>query len=288
MLALGDLRESLPRVGALERFLDLRHRCHKLRAVIPDYAKSAGTMLALGADEIVMAPTSELGPLDAQIEHPDREGLTVSALDVAGALGFLGDYANEYIMEGGRNLVMSTELPREVVLREMARFVAAFLRPAVTKLDPHMIHRAANQLDIAHKYAEIMLNERRLSEEDSHREFDPKTFVGHLVRDYPAHGFVISRKEARSLRLPVRDIESYDKCEEVLHSFRMFQEGLSTGAGPGSIIRVMDQSELERFFEQEDAETGNEATNDNEDGNENQPEENQGAEDGSASPPSDA
>ena len=34
----------------------------ELRVVVPDYAKSAGTLIALGADVIVMSDSSELGP----------------------------------------------------------------------------------------------------------------------------------------------------------------------------------------------------------------------------------
>src|SRR5690349_379175 len=59
--------------AAYKLWLDLRSRCRRLVVVIPDLAKSAATLLALGADEIVMAPAAELGPLDVQISHPDRE-----------------------------------------------------------------------------------------------------------------------------------------------------------------------------------------------------------------------
>ncbi len=40
--------------AAYKLILDLRQRCKRLRAVIPDYAKSAATLLALGVDEIYM------------------------------------------------------------------------------------------------------------------------------------------------------------------------------------------------------------------------------------------
>ncbi len=45
------------------------------RVLVPDYAKSAGTLLALGADTIVMSDSSELGPIDPQIitRHPDGQ-----------------------------------------------------------------------------------------------------------------------------------------------------------------------------------------------------------------------
>lgn len=55
--------------SAAEKMLDLcRKYCSKtLRVVVPLHAKSAATLLALGADEIVMGETSELGPIDAQV-----------------------------------------------------------------------------------------------------------------------------------------------------------------------------------------------------------------------------
>lgn len=42
----------------------LREFCEKLAVLIPFRAHSAGTILALGADEIVMGPMGELGPVD--------------------------------------------------------------------------------------------------------------------------------------------------------------------------------------------------------------------------------
>ena len=38
----------------------------KLRIVVPDFAKSAGTLMVLGADSVVMSDMSELGPIDPQ------------------------------------------------------------------------------------------------------------------------------------------------------------------------------------------------------------------------------
>lgn len=53
---------------AVEKIITLcRAQCKTLRVIIPNRAKSAATMIALGADEIVMGYPSELGPIDAQI-----------------------------------------------------------------------------------------------------------------------------------------------------------------------------------------------------------------------------
>lgn len=45
-----------------------------LRVIVPDFAKSAGTLMALGSDRILMSDTSELGPIDPQITLNDGHG----------------------------------------------------------------------------------------------------------------------------------------------------------------------------------------------------------------------
>ena len=43
----------------------------RLRVIVPDFAKSAGTLMVLGADSVVMSDMSELGPIDPQIRLSD-------------------------------------------------------------------------------------------------------------------------------------------------------------------------------------------------------------------------
>ena len=52
------------------------------RVIVPGVAYSAGTAISLGADEIVMGPSSVLGPIDIQFE--DQDGRHVSASDLQG------------------------------------------------------------------------------------------------------------------------------------------------------------------------------------------------------------
>jgi len=53
----------------VEKFVSLcRSQCKRFRVLIPYVAKSAATLIALGADEIIMGPQSEIGPIDAQVE----------------------------------------------------------------------------------------------------------------------------------------------------------------------------------------------------------------------------
>lgn len=45
-----------------------------IRVVVPDYAKSAGTIMALGAHSILMSDSSELGAIDPQFWSKDERG----------------------------------------------------------------------------------------------------------------------------------------------------------------------------------------------------------------------
>jgi membrane-bound ClpP family serine protease len=46
----------------------MKARCSELTIIVPDMAKSAGTIMCLGADKIVMAAASDLGPVDPQMQ----------------------------------------------------------------------------------------------------------------------------------------------------------------------------------------------------------------------------
>lgn len=50
----------------------------RLRVIVPDYAKSAGTLIAIGADVVMMSDSSELGPIDPQVTLVDSSGTQIS------------------------------------------------------------------------------------------------------------------------------------------------------------------------------------------------------------------
>lgn len=62
-------------------------RCKELTVIVPDQAKSAATILAMGAHHILMGPTSDLGPVDPQflVGSGPQSGL-VSAKDIIAAV----------------------------------------------------------------------------------------------------------------------------------------------------------------------------------------------------------
>lgn len=64
-------------IDAAEKLISLVRTCvgtGRLRIIVPDFAKSAGTLMALGADQVVMSESSELGPIDPQVDINDGRG----------------------------------------------------------------------------------------------------------------------------------------------------------------------------------------------------------------------
>lgn len=80
--------------AAYEIAMLLRRHCGGFVAVVPRRAKSAATLLTLGADRILMNDNAELGPLDVQIWDPEREE-TISGLDEVQSLERLQAFAME-------------------------------------------------------------------------------------------------------------------------------------------------------------------------------------------------
>ena len=62
-------------IDAAEKLIGMMRRhvgSAQLRIIVPDFAKSAGTLMVLGADSVVMSDMSELGPIDPQAPLFDR------------------------------------------------------------------------------------------------------------------------------------------------------------------------------------------------------------------------
>lgn len=199
----------------------LHARARKLRIVIPDYAKSAATLLSLAGDEIYMADAAELGPLDAQIRY-EKESMTISALDMARSLEDLAEKGMAMVLSGGAAVLDTTQLPRADSLNAMVDFATKFMAPVIDKLDPTMIHWSTSLLNVTAQYAERLLRMR----EETAGVLSTKLakLPEALAGRYPAHGFVICREEARGLGLPIVDLEEYEYCDLVVPLMRTLEE----------------------------------------------------------------
>lgn len=228
--------------AAYKLILDLRSRCSSLEGVVPDYAKSSATLMLLGMDKIYMAPAAELGPLDVQIEHPDRENKIVSGLDVANSLESLGITAIDLALAGGSSIIKYTGLPRAEVLSATLRFLSRFLEPAVAKLDPHLIHEAARELQVARHYAIEMLERRCVTPKMKLSRDKAQQMINKLVKTYPSHGSIICRDEAINLGLPIESAEDYPEWALVREVHGRFM------CGNSSLVMACPEAALEAAF----------------------------------------
>lgn len=81
------------------------------RIVVPHLAKSAGTLMVLGADTVVMSDTSELGPIDPQVLIPDSMG----TLGWVAAQNYLDAYeTHSEALRGDPE-----DLPSEIMFRKL-------------------------------------------------------------------------------------------------------------------------------------------------------------------------
>jgi hypothetical protein len=180
--SVGGYTESAFRLAKL-----LRHRCGSFIAIVPRYAKSAATLLALGGAEILLNEEAELGPLDAQIMDLDREEYS-SALDEVQTLERLLAFALDALDQTMMFLLTRTGKKMETILPHATMFVAELAKPMFEKIDVVHYTQRARDVKVAEEYA-IRLLRPRYSKDDAEQ------IARHLVEKYPEHGFVIDHDE---------------------------------------------------------------------------------------------
>lgn len=176
------------------RFLQTVYH-QKIVVAVPGWCKSAGTLMAIGAQELHFGPFGELGPLDVQLLRPDAMGEASSGLAIDTAVEKLQHEAFKLLIGFVReakdtefrfSLKTATDIATKATI--------GLFQPIFEKLDPIQIGEEYRSFRIAEAYAERLdskgQNLRREPEVDGLRA---------LLEAYPSHGFVIDHEEARGL-----------------------------------------------------------------------------------------
>lgn len=145
----------------------------QLRIIVPDFAKSAGTLMALGANTIVMSDSSELGPIDPQVSLKDGNGNDFNH----SVLNYLTAYAEA-----------------QAALREEPEDPAN--RITFEKFDPTMVRKFNAVKDRARLFAENLLKRRGAN-------FSKIASDLMDISRYPSHGQMIGWEAARNIGLNV-------------------------------------------------------------------------------------
>lgn len=164
---------------------------------VSGYCKSAGTLLVLGAHEIIMADCGELGPLDVQIYKEDEMGATRSGLTILSALSTLQvrafDAFEYFLLETKKR--SNGFITTRTAIRVASELSSSLFAPIFEHVDAMHIGEAGRSLRIAHSYGELLL--------ESSQNCKPHA-LGKLTSSYPSHGFIIDRFQAQSLFNNVR------------------------------------------------------------------------------------
>jgi hypothetical protein len=173
-----------------------RHHYEHLIIVIPTYCKSAGTLMAIGADELVIADKGELGPLDMQLKKPDELFDMSSGLDITQAMAFLRSQSTDILKSALVDLNVQLSVTTKTAAEIATKLTTGLIAPIYAQIDPYKIGESQRAVSIAFSYGKRLNDKvKNLKTDDSLRS---------LMLDYPSHGFVIDRKEASTLFNKVR------------------------------------------------------------------------------------
>lgn len=158
--------------GSIEPAYKISKICNQLSkdkfvVAVPREAKSAATLVSMGAEEIHLGALSELGPIDPQINGLPALGLQDSLKTIAGIV---------------------TEFPNSSKL---------FSEYLGRTLHIHVFGWTARVVESAIQYGQRLLTMHRSS--DKFSSDVAKAISNRLVKEYNDHGFVIDAEEAKDV-----------------------------------------------------------------------------------------
>lgn len=174
-----------------------RENFETVNIIVPYWAKSAATLLALGGSTIIMDEFGEFGPLDVQLRTDDE------LPDSAPQSGLVDEYALTIIEN--RSLALYERMMKKLLKKpssfatidirikktalsnQVFNYVSNFYRPLFEKIDPYQIGEKARSLAVAERYAERILNQ--YNSENMKKTI--KYFVDYIVHECPDHGYII-------------------------------------------------------------------------------------------------
>jgi len=155
-------------------------RCGEFSVIVPDMAKSAGTILAIGAQHILMGPASDLGPIDPQFPLPN--GALVSAKQIIAAV----DEASERVQQAPETYALHAAL-----LTDVTALMVQQARAALARTDDLLAEA-------------LRTNPARTDEQVAELA---KTLHEPLIEGPKSHGAIFGSEEATKAGLPVVNLD---------------------------------------------------------------------------------
>ena len=156
---------------------------------VGSFCSSAGTLLACGADKLIVSPHAQFGPLDVQMRKADEVGEHTSGLTPVQALDYLASQSLQVFKKHFHSLCFDPDLyfPTSLASRLASEMTTALIGKLYEQIDPLRVAEIYRRLIIAKEYGKRIA---RNVKGDA---------VSKLLLDYPSHDFVIDPVEAREL-----------------------------------------------------------------------------------------
>jgi len=178
-------------LSAEKVILTCRSYSESFRVIVPKTAMSAATLIAMGADEIVMSDTSEIGPIDPQMIMTTRDGQIMRP-----AAAFIDAYLE--LIHNAQDAILNNKPPHPFL--ELLR-----------GMDPSWIQTCLKARDLSRTIAKEYLKKYMLSQKtDEEISHTVEKFM--RVGEELSHGRVIRAEKAQEYGLK---IELIDKASDL-------------------------------------------------------------------------
>jgi hypothetical protein len=175
----------------------LRSKFQYFEVAVPTFAMSAGTMISLAADRIIMGRQSQLGPIDPQFSSGNR---AVSA----------------------RAVVDLFRVAKDDILSNVK--AAHAWAPILQAMGPSLLQEAQNALDYGEKMVETWLKTWMLANQPD-ADIKAASIAKHFndASHHKSHGRRIDRADARAQGVVIEDLEdNQDLQDAVLTAYHLF------------------------------------------------------------------
>lgn len=201
----------------------MRSYCQVLEVLVPYHAHSAGTLMALGANKIVMGKMGELSPTDPTTGHPfnpqdpsnPQQKMEISVEDV-----------NSYFL-----------LAKEKAGVREQDMISAFNQLG-EKIHPLALGNVYRGYRMARTLSEKLL---KLHMKPKRDEKKIQRIVDHLTGLISIHGYPVTRDEAKELGLNI-EFASGDKEEAIWSLYESYAQEMELGKPYNPLIELGEEN----------------------------------------------
>lgn len=167
----------------------LQKRYEHFAVFINGWCKSSGTLICLGAKELIMDDLGQLGPLDIQILNKEEFGERLSGLNPIEALKSISYQSLDLLRQQFLSFRFGGGLSTKQALEVATNLTGQLMSPITAQLDIMKYGEFTRSMRIALEYG------NRLAKGCGGVNLKPDA-INLLTTGYPSHGFVIDRDEA--------------------------------------------------------------------------------------------